>query len=92
MSDKALHQAVKEMSAGLFEAHLGSNLFKKRVARPGQGKSGGFRTIVATSMEGRWFFLLGFAKSERDNLDHDEVAVAKQWAKSLSALSPSSWQ
>jgi hypothetical protein len=38
LGDKALCQAVEEMSAGLFEASLGGNLFKKRVARPRQAR------------------------------------------------------
>lgn len=53
--DAQLCVAVSEMAAGLFEANLGTGLFKKRVARPGQGKSAGFRTLVATRHEGRWF-------------------------------------
>ncbi len=32
---------------GAGEADLGGGLFKKRLARPGSGKSSGFRTIVA---------------------------------------------
>ena len=44
-----------------------------RVARPGQGKGGGFRTI-AYRRGGRAVFLFGFAKSERENLDDDELA------------------
>jgi hypothetical protein len=40
--------AVREMTAGLYDADLGGGLLKKRIARPGQGKRGGFRTLVAT--------------------------------------------
>ena len=47
--DSMLCQAVREIREGLYEADLGGNLLKKRIARPGQGKSGGFRTIVATA-------------------------------------------
>jgi len=44
------------------------------VARPGQGKRGGFRTIIAYRRGSRAVFLFGFAKSERENLDNDELA------------------
>lgn len=71
------------MSQGLFEANLGGSLFKKRIARPGRGKSGGFRTIVATNLRSRWFFVYGFAKNERDNIDDDEEAALKKLAASL---------
>jgi len=83
LGDKVLCAAVKEMSEGLFEANLGGNLFKKRIARPGQGKRGGFRTIVATNLKGRWFFVYGFAKNERDNIEDDEEAALKKLAASL---------
>ena len=63
LGDKPLCQAVEEMRAGLVEADLGGNLFKKRIARPGRGKSGGFRTIVVTNFQSRWFFVYGFAKN-----------------------------
>ena len=49
------------MTEGLYEADLGGGLVKKRVARTGQGKSGGFRTLVATNRGDRWIFVFGFA-------------------------------
>jgi hypothetical protein len=51
-----------------------SRAIKQRVARQGQGKSGGFRTIVAYRRSVRAVFLFGFAKNERQNLDDDELA------------------
>lgn len=56
LSTSALCVAVREMAAGLYDADLGGGLVKKRVARPGQGKSGGFRTLVATNKGNRWIF------------------------------------
>ena len=58
-------------------------MLKKRIARPGQGKSGGFRTIVATNNGDRWFFLYGFAKNERANLDDQEVAGLRKYGTTL---------
>ena len=49
LSAVALCEAVREMNAGLYNADLGSGLFKKRIGRAGEGKSGGFRTLVATN-------------------------------------------
>lgn len=63
------------MSQGLFESDLGSGLFKKRVA--GKGKSGGFRTLVATNRGDRWFFIFGFPKNARSNVDKDEEKALK---------------
>lgn len=61
------------MQAGLVDANLGGGLVKKRVARPGRGKSTGYRTIVAAVLRGRWVFLYGFAKSERDNVPEKQL-------------------
>lgn len=69
------------MRSGLVDADLGGGLFKKRVARPGGGKSGGYRTILAADLRDRWVFLHGFAKSERDDLDDAEVRDWKRVAQ-----------
>ena len=79
--------AIAEMEAGLFEANLGAGLFKKRIARAGQGKSAGFRTLVATRHEGRWFFVFGFAKNVRSNIDKDEEDALKRLALYLLEMS-----
>lgn len=86
LSDAALFQAVLEISEGLVDADLGGNVVKKRVALPGQGKSGGARTIVATRMADRWFFLYGFGKNERSNISKDELKVFQEIARELLAF------
>jgi len=83
LRDAALYEAVREMAEGLYDADLGGNLFKKRIARSGQGKSGGFRTLVATNRGNRWFFVYGFAKNERGNIDEAEEAALKRLAAAL---------
>jgi hypothetical protein len=72
ISDAALCQAVNDAERGLVEADLGHGLIKQRVARPGQGKRGGFRTIIAYRVQQRAVFLFGFAKSRTANIDDDE--------------------
>ena len=83
LTDDALCEAVSEMAQGLVDADLGGHVVKKRVALPGQGKRGGARTIVATKMADRWFFLYGFGKSERASIDKDELKVFQEVAKEL---------
>ena len=61
------------MMQGLVDADLGGHVVKKRIALPGRGKRGGARTIVATRMTDRWFFLFGFSKNERSDIDKDEM-------------------
>jgi hypothetical protein len=82
--------AVREMAHGLYDADLGGNLYKKRIARPGQGKSGGFRTLVATNKGNRWIFVFGFPKNERSNIDKDEEEALKKLAAHLLSLTAQS--
>jgi hypothetical protein len=78
--------AVREMAEGLYDADLGSGLFKKRIARPGQGKRSGFRTLVATNRGDQWFFVFGFPKNERSNIDKNEEEALKKLAIELLSL------
>jgi len=76
-----LTAAVDEMVHGLIDADLGGHLVKKRLPLPGQGKRGGARTIVATRLGGRWFFLFGFGKNERANINDQELKALQEIAK-----------
>ncbi len=82
----SLCAAVREMASGLFDADLGGGLLKKRIGRPGQGKSGGYRTLVATNRGNRWVFVYGFPKNERANIDKDETEALRKLATHLLSL------
>lgn len=86
VTDQALCKAVTEMKQGLVDAILGGNVFKKRVAIAGRGKRGGARTLIATRMQDRWFFVFGFNKNERDNISSDELKFLQQLASDLLSL------
>jgi hypothetical protein len=73
IADATLWDAVVRANVGLIDADLGSGLIKQRVARKGQGKSGGYRTILAYRSRERAVFLYGFAKNQRDNIEADEL-------------------
>lgn len=83
LADDALRQAVMEMSRGLIDADLGGHIVKKRVALTGRGKRGGARTIVATNLADRWFFMFGFNKNERANINRNELKFFQELAKDL---------
>lgn len=85
IDDSWLAAAVAQMRRGLVDARLGGNLLKKRVARPGAGKSGGYRTFVASDQRDRWIFMYGFAKKDGDDLD-DELDDLKRTAQALLAM------
>lgn len=86
ISDKELCKAIAEIENGLVDANYGGNLFKKRIARKGQGKSGGHRAIPAYVKGDRTFFMYGFEKSGKDNIDKDEERDFKRLAKSYIVL------
>lgn len=83
LTDAALCKAVEEMAAGLIDADLGGDVVKKRVGLAGRGKRGGARTLVATNKGNRWFFVFGFEKNERDNIDEAELQALKDYAADL---------
>lgn len=86
LTTPALCATIREMVNGLFDADLGSGLFKKRIARPGEGKSSGYRTLVATNKGNRWVFVYGFPKNERSNIDGNEEEALKKLAAHLLSL------
>lgn len=65
IGDDLLREAVERAERGLIDADLGGGIIKQRVARKGEGKSGGYRTVVAFRSGYRAMFLFGFAKSGR---------------------------
>jgi len=80
ISDTSLKEAIERAERGIIDADLGGGLIKQRVARPGQGRSGGFRMIVAYRSEDKAFFLYGFAKSDLDNIEDDELQTLRDLA------------
>jgi hypothetical protein len=83
LADRDLCDTVVEMQKGLIDARLGGGLVKKRVARSGHGKRGGYRVILASNFGDRWVFMFGFAKNERDNVDDDELRLMKRLASAF---------
>ena len=81
IADKSLREAIERAEQGLIDADLGGGLIKQRVARRGQGRSGGYRVIVAYRLKNRAVFLLGFAKNEKENISHNELEFLRELAK-----------
>ena len=81
LTDTALLKAIDEMEQGLVDADLGGNLYKKRVALPGRGKSGSTRTLIATNRQNRWFFMFGFEKNDKENITQAELAYLQEVAQ-----------
>ena len=56
LSDDALIIACREMHNGLYDADLGGNVYKQRIASGNKGKSGGYRTIIGAAIGRSTFF------------------------------------
>ena len=83
LKDARLLNAIREMEDGQFDAILGGNVYKKRIALPGRRKRGSVRILIAFHRGDRAFFIFGFAKNERANIDVLELRALKLMAKTL---------
>ena len=83
IADTLLLDAVARAERGLVDADLGGGVVKQRVARPGQGRSGGYRTIILLKAGTRAVFAYGFAKSDRGNIRDDELVALRALAVEL---------
>lgn len=87
ITDKAVLDAIKRAELGLIDADLGGGVIKQRIARSGQGRSGGFRAIILYRTAERAVFVYGFAKSSRTNIAVDEQTEFKRAAIYVLSLS-----
>ena len=83
---RELCRAAREIERGLYEVDLGGGVCKKRISLPGQGKSGGIRTIVAKKNKEAIIFVVGREKSSpgSDFSDVEQEAamiIAKSFEK-----------
>jgi hypothetical protein len=79
IGDRLLQEAIERAERGIVDAEAGG-VIKQRLARQGQGRSGGHRVLIAYQRSRRAVFLYGFAKSERDNIADDELATLRDIA------------
>ena len=86
ISAEALWEAIERAEQGQIDADLGGDFIKQRIARPGGGKSKGYRSIVLYRKDDKAFFVFGFPKSEQDNIREDEEVQFKKMAKQVLAL------
>lgn len=90
MTTRSLIETIQRAECGSIDADLGGGLIKQRVARSGQGRSGGYRIVAAYRAADRAVILLGFAKNERENIGPDELIslrqIASGWLKASEAV------
>lgn len=82
INDDVLCEAVERAEKGLIDASLGGCVIKQRVGREGQGRSKGHRVLIAVRLKKRYVFMDGFAKSEKENINDDELDAIKTYGLS----------
>ena len=85
-SDSELIEAVERADDGLIDADLGGGVIKQRIARQGQGRSGGYRSLIFFRHGERAFFMTAFAKNDRENITDKELAELKKAAAIILAM------
>jgi len=83
IDDQALWKAAAAANSGVVDADLGSGIVKQRVARQGEGKSGGSRTFLVIRKQDRAVYVFGFEKKDRANIGPDEWEALKKLAKEI---------
>jgi len=83
IGDDVLKNTIQEITAGMAHAKLGSGLIKQRLPRIGQGKRGGYRTVIACKENEGAFFLIGFSKNARSNLHPHETTKYRKISRWL---------
>jgi hypothetical protein len=86
ISAEALWEAVERANNGQIDADLGCGVIKQRIARPGESKSKGYRSIILFRKGKLSFFVYGFSKSEPGNIGADDEAQFKKSAKHVLSL------
>lgn len=92
ISADALWDAVLRAENGQIDADLGGGVIKQRIARPGESKSKGYRSIILFRKGEKSFFVYGFSKSELGNIREDEEEQFKKMAKQVLALTDAQLQ
>lgn len=83
LTDADLHVTIENLKNSKSAPGIGKFLHKVRVAREGEGKSGGYRTIIVYKKNEIALFVYGFGKGEKDNLDEKELKHWKTLAKDI---------
>jgi hypothetical protein len=81
VDETMIGKALDQVLAGKIDAFLGGEVIKQRVARTGQGKSGGFRTFLLFRANHRCVFMHVFAKNEKENVGEHALREYRQAAK-----------
>ncbi len=81
IADADLWKAAQLANIGLIDADLGGGVIKQRIARAGEGKSGGSRSILLFKKDNRAVYVYGFEKKDVANIDRRELEAFRELAE-----------
>ncbi len=81
IADADLWKAAWLANQGMIDADLGGGVIKLRIARSGQGKSGGSRSIVLFKKDNRAVYVYGFEKKDISNIGLKDLDAFRKLAK-----------
>jgi len=81
ITDADLWKAAQLANEGLIDADLGGGVIKQRIARAGEGKSGGSRSIILFRKGDRAVYVYGFEKKDLGNIDRRELEAFRELAE-----------
>ncbi len=88
ISDHGLHDAIERAERGLIDADLGGGVIKQRVSRTGQGRSSGYRMLIAYRSGNRAVFIYSIAENDRGNINEDELTTLREIGAAWPAAQP----
>ena len=65
----------------MIDADLGGGVIKQRIARAGEGKSGGSRSIILFRRNDRAVYVYGFEKKDLANISAAELEAFRELSK-----------
>ncbi len=83
IDDDALRDAIGRVGRGLIDADLRGGIVKQRLPRRGQGRSSGYRVIILLRQGDLAFFVYGFAKRDRADINDRDLRGFRLLAKEM---------
>jgi hypothetical protein len=80
ITDSELWKVAALANEGFVDANLGGGVIKQRIARPGEGKSGGSRSIILFRKGDRAVFVFGFEKKDMANISQSDLLAFREYA------------
>jgi hypothetical protein len=85
IADSDLWHAAQNADLGMIDA--GGGVIKQRIARRGEGKSGGSRSIIVLRRDDRAVYVFGFEKKDMANISSNDLLAFRRYASTYLGFS-----